>query len=306
MRFLVLGAAAGGGLPQWNCGCGNCNMARAPHSGLRPQTQSSLAVSIDGENWAILNASPDIRQQITDNRPLHPRALRDTPIRSLVVTNGDIDHIAGLLVLREKQAFELFLTTALSRIIDDNPVFRALDPDFVKRRTIALEQPFPVLPGLMATLFAVPGKVPLFMEPRSADNDALRLGDESDQTVGIEFSAGGIRAFYIPGCGAMPAALADRLQGADLVFFDGTLFADDEMIAMGAGSKTARRMGHMPIDGEGGSLEALGRLRIGRKVYVHINNTNPIWRDGAERDKVRSFGVEIGFDGMEVSLAARP
>jgi pyrroloquinoline quinone biosynthesis protein B len=300
MRFLVLGAAAGGGLPQWNCGCCNCVMARDPHSGLRPQTQSSLAVSIDGETWAILNASPDIRQQMHDNPQLHPRCLRGTPVAGVVLTNGDIDHIAGLLVLREKQALDIFMTTALASILSENPIFRALDPDFVRQRTIALNEPFALLSGLTATLFPVPGKVPLFME-----GDDLQIGAEDDQTIGIQLTSSNFRAFYIPGCAYMSEGFAERLYGADLVFFDGTLFTDDEMIVMKTGMKTGRRMGHMPIAGKDGSLDSLSARDIGRKIYIHINNTNPIWRDGPERDLVQTHGFEIAYDGMEVDVADR-
>ena len=299
LRFLALGTAAGGGLPQWNCGCRNCMLARDRNSGLPPQTQSSLAVSIDGNSWAILNASPDIRQQITDNPQLHPKSLRHSPIESVVLTNGDIDHIAGLLVLREKQSFTLFSTEALGDVLDANPIFRALDSDFVNRRKITLDSPFELLPGLLATLFPVPGKVPLFME-----NGEVEIGGESEQTVGVELSAVGRKAFYIPGCAAMTDSLARRITAADLLFFDGTLFTDDEMIATGTGRKTGRRMGHMSISGEGGSLEALAPLNIGQTVYVHINNTNPIWLDGPERDLVRGAGIAIGHDGMEIELAA--
>ncbi|MET0747972.1 MAG: pyrroloquinoline quinone biosynthesis protein PqqB, partial [Rhizobium sp.] len=294
MHFLVLGTSAGGGLPQWNCGCDNCRLARIPGSGLLPQTQSSIAVSVDGETWAILNASPDIRQQIGDNSQLHPKALRHSPIRSVVVTNGDIDHIAGLLVLREKQAFGLFMTEALAAIIDDNPIFQALDPNFVERRTIALNAPFQLLPGLTAELFSVPGKVPLFLEGANPE-----IGVVGEQTIGIELTANGQRAYYIPGCAALTDKLADRIDGADLLLFDGTLFTDDEMLISGTGQKTGRRMGHMPIEGAGGSLEALSALTIERKIYVHINNTNPIWRHGPERDTVRAAGFEVGHDGME-------
>jgi pyrroloquinoline quinone biosynthesis protein B len=299
MRFLVLGAAAGGGLPQWNCGCRNCVMARTL-SGLRPQTQSSLAVSVDGLSWAILNASPDIRQQINDNAQLHPRSLRDTPITSVVLTNGDIDHIAGLLTLRERQPFRIDMTEAIAAILDDNPIYRALDRDIVQRNLVALDEDFRLLPGLDASLFAVPGKVPLFME-----GDEVEIGLESDHVIGVALAAGGVSAFYIPGCAHLTESLASRLRGADIVFFDGTLFTDDEMILTKTGTKTGRRMGHMPISGKGGSLQALAGLDIGRKIYVHINNTNPIWRDGPERDLVRQHGFEVGCDGTEISLAPR-
>jgi pyrroloquinoline quinone biosynthesis protein B len=299
IRFLVLGAAAGGGLPQWNCGCRNCNMARDPNSSLKPQSQSSLAVSLDGESWAILNASPDIRQQIERSKPLHPISLRDTPIKSVLITNGDVDHIAGLLTLREKQPFDLWLTPAIGAILDENPIFRALDPQVVKRRMIELDEPFFLLPGLRAKLFSVPGKVPLFMETPD-----LKIGAETEQTVGVELKAGGNRAYYVPGCASIPEALASRLHGAGLLFFDGTLFTDDEMIVAGVGTKTGRRMGHMPIDGSDVSLLSLDRLKIGRKIYIHINNTNPIWRAGHERERLGERGFEVGFDGMEVTLAA--
>lgn len=300
VRFLVLGAAAGGGLPQWNCGCANCRAARDPASGLKPQTQSSLAVSPDGERWVVFNASPDIRAQIEGNACLHPQALRDSPIKGVVVTNGDIDHITGLLTLREKQKFTLFATAALMETLGQNPVFQVLDPAVVRQQTVGLDVPFFPLEGLEIRLFAVPGKVPLYLE--GAD---LRLGQQTDDTVGVEFRIGNRRAYYIPGCGSMPATLAQRLEGADLVFFDGTVFEDDEMIQAGVGQKTGRRMGHMPISGEGGSLAALSSLSIGRKVFVHINNTNPIWRAGPERAAVEAEGFEIGHDGMEVTLAAQ-
>ncbi len=280
LRIIVLGAAAGGGLPQWNCGCLNCSMARDPASALRPQTQSSLAVSLDGEAWAVFNASPDMREQVGANLALQPRRLRHSPIKSVVLTNGDIDHLAGLLVLREKQAFTVFSTGAVDQIIAENPVFRVLDPELVSRTIVSIEEPFFPLPSLEARLFAVPGKVPLFLEEGEPD-----LAVESEHTVGLELEADNKRIYYIPGCAMMNDALGRRLN-----------------VASGTGCKTGRRMGHMPIGGEGGSLDALGTLNIRRKIYVHINNTNPIWRAGSERDSVESRGFEVGFDGMEVRL----
>ncbi len=296
-RGLVLGAAAGGGLPQWNCGCQNCRLARDPASGVRPQSQSSLAVSLDGHSWAVLNASPDIRQQIIDNSALHPKALRDSPIKSVLITNGDIDHLAGLLILREKQPLQIFVTAAIAEIIDDNPVFRALDPAFVKRHTITLEQPFSLLPGVEARLFAVPGKVPLFME-----NGEPELQLEGEQTVGVELIGGGKRVYYIPGCAHINDRLIARINGADALFFDGTVFTDDEMITLGVGQKTGQRMGHMAISGPDGSFATLSKLDIAKKIYVHINNTNPIWRAGPERDMLKASGFRIGHDGMEIDF----
>ncbi|WP_099864202.1 pyrroloquinoline quinone biosynthesis protein PqqB [Pararhizobium haloflavum] len=296
-RALILGAAAGGGLPQWNCGCANCVAARTVGSGVEPQTQSSLAVSLDGRSWALLNASPDIRQQLGAAAQLHPRCLRDSPLESVLVTNGDIDHIAGLLVLREKQAFTLYATAGLHDIIAANPMFAALDAAFVERRSIALDAPFEMLKGVETRLFAVPGKVPLFME---SDDPDVAL--EGEQTVGVEMKAAGRRIYYIPGCGAVTESLAARLRGADLVLFDGTVFRDDEMIASGTGTKTGRRMGHIAMDGPNGSLAGLKGLGIKRTIYVHINNTNPVWRQSAERARVEAEGMEIGHDGMEVTL----
>lgn len=295
---IVIGAAAGGGLPQWNCGCQNCRLARLPApEGIASQTQSSLAVTSDGENWALLNASPDIRQQLIDTPALHPRSLRDNPVKTVLLTNGDIDHIAGLLTLREKQPFRLVMTAAIRDVIAQNPVFRVLDPDFVTQEIIALDQSFTLVPGIEAKLFSVPGKVPLFMEDENPDT-AL----EGEQTVGVELLTADHRIYYIPGCAVVYDDLLARIDGADILYFDGTLFSDDEMIQSGTGVKTGRRMGHISISGEDGSLKALGDVSIGRKIYVHINNTNPVWRIGPERKLVEDNGFEIAFDGKEIIL----
>lgn len=292
----MLGAAAGGGLPQWNCGCPNCAAAR--QGDLASQTQSSLAVSLDGRSWLIVNASPDIRQQLRDRRELWPKELRDSPITSVLLTNGDVDHVAGLLTLREKQSLQLLATQALLETLAENPIFKVLDPTHVRQVSIALDSPFFPLEGLETRLFAVSGKVPLYLEAGEPE-----LGLETEQTVGVEFRAGSRRIFYIPGCGAIGAELAERIAGADLLFFDGTLFTDDEMIRTGTGRKTGRRMGHMPISGVDGSLESLTRLSIGQGVYIHINNTNPIWHAGPEREQLERSGFAVGYDGMEVTLA---
>ncbi|MFK3663748.1 pyrroloquinoline quinone biosynthesis protein PqqB [Ochrobactrum teleogrylli] len=297
-RAIVIGAAAGGGLPQWNCGCENCRLARLGlPDGIMPQTQSSLAVTSDGDSWALLNASPDLRQQLINTPALHPRALRDSPIKTVLLTNGDIDHIAGVLTLREKQPFRLVMTAAIRDILAANPIFNALDPAFVTQEIVALNEPFMLVPGIEARLFSVPGKVPLFMESENPDT-AL----EGEQTVGVELITVRHRIYYIPGCALLRDDLKARISGADILYFDGTLFTDDEMIKSGTGIKTGQRMGHMSISGNEGSLKALAKVAARRKIYVHINNTNPVWRDGPERELVEDNGFEIAFDGKEISL----
>jgi len=296
LRALVLGAAAGGGLPQWNCGCENCVAARDPDNPLTPQSQSSLAVTLDGYDWAILNTSPDIRSQIQDNPALHPHARRDTPIKSVLFTNGDIDHIAGLLILREKQPFTVILTQEIANVIDENPIFQALDRDLVRFEIIELNQPFEILPGLEAELFAVPGKVPLYMEEGEVITDL-----EGEQTVGVRMAAGGKRLWYIPGCAKLTDTIAEKLRDEELVLFDGTVFENDEMLKARVGKKTGARMGHMAMRGENGSVAAFESLNVKRKIYVHINNTNPIWQhDTKERLEIENAGWEIAYDGMEI------
>lgn len=293
MKLIILGAAAGGGLPQWNCGCPNCNAARAGR--IPSLTQSSLAVSADGRDWAILNASPDIRAQLAATPALHPTGLRDMPLRSVLVTNGDIDHVAGLLTLRESQSFDLYATPAIHDALAQNPMMGAVNPDLVPRRTVELDQTVTLTPGLTATLFAVPGKVPLYQE-----GDVVETGLVGETTVGLELRAGGKRALYIPGCAEIPDWLKARIEGADALFFDGTLWEDDEMIRAGLGHKTGRRMGHMPVTE---TIEALADTRIGRRIFVHINNSNPLTDPAsAQTAEAEAKGWQIGRDGMETRL----
>lgn len=304
LRALILGAAAGGGFPQWNCSCVNCAAVRRGDDGLVVRTQSSLAVSGDGDTYALINASPDLGAQLLRTPALHPRdparfGLRDSPIRSVLLTNGDIDHVAGLLTLREKQPFTLYMTAEIAGVIAGNSIFNALDPALVRREIVSLDRPFDLLDGVRATLFAVPGKVPLYLEGESVRTDL-----EGEQTVGVEFAGReGARFFYVPGCAKLTDELAARISGAPLVLFDGTVFTDDEMREAGVGTKTGRRMGHMPMSGADGSLAALAPLGIARKVYVHINNTNPaLQARSRQRAEVEAAGWEIAFDGMELTL----
>lgn len=297
-RAVVLGAAAGGGLPQWNCGCANCEAARAGR--IPVLTQSSLAVTRDSRQWALLNASPDIGRQILATKPLHPTGPRESPIAAVVLTNGDIDHVAGLLTLRETQRFSVWMTHDIAGVLAANPIFGALDPELVDRREARLEEPFELLPGLTATLFTVPGKVPLYME---GAEETVETEMEGEQTVGVELESDGARSFYVPGCARVTPSLARRLNGADLVFFDGTLWSDDEMIRLGLGRKTGRRMGHIAMSGPEGSIAALGPVGIRHKVFVHMNNSNPVLVPGsAERREAEEAGWTIGSDGMEIVL----
>lgn len=296
LRALILGAAAGGGLPQWNCGCEICNLARAGE--ITPQTQSSIAITADNEAWAIINASPDIREQMRSAAQLHPTDLRKSPVTSVLLTNGDIDHVAGLLTLREQQTFTLYATGEIHDVISANPVFDALNPQFVTRETVSLNKPFDLVPGVTATLFSVPGKVPLYLE-----GDHVETELEGEQTVGVHLQSQDTSAYYIPGCAAMKADLKSRLQGADAVFFDGTLWKDDEMIQAGLSQKTGGRMGHMSMSGPDGSMTAFEDIDVGQKIYVHMNNTNPIFRaSGPERKIVQQNGWVIAQDGMEIDL----
>lgn len=302
MRFLVLGSAAGGGLPQWNCLCENCRLAYAGSPRLARRSQASLAVSADGENWLVCSATPDLRQQIIDNAALHPRyAPRHSPIKAVFAPNGDIDNIAGLLVLREMQGFTFFATEAVMAHTRGG-VFGVLNADLVRRRTVALEEKVDTGLGFTVTPFIAPGKIPLYME--SSDEAMIELGAEGGTTVGLEIEQGGKRYYYVPSCARMTEKLRQRLDGADIVFFDGTTFEDDEMIQLGLSHKTAWRMGHMAMNGEEGSIRALADVAIKRRVFIHINNSNPaLLRDSPERAQVEGAGWEVSFDGMAMDTA---
>ena len=306
MHIVVLGSAAGGGFPQWNCACGNCRRARSGDPAALPRTQSSLAVSGDGERWVLLNASPDLRQQCLATPALHPRTgARGSPIAAVVLTNGDVDHIGGLLSLREAQPFALYGSPEVLAVLGANPVFNVLDHKLVERRVMELEEATAIATrdgmhlGLTVTAFAVPGKVPLHLEEASP-----AIATENGTTIGLQVQAeDGPRFLYVPGCAAMSNSVAARVHGADLVFFDGTLWEDNEMIAAGLGKKTGKRMGHMSISGEDGTLAAFEALNVRRKIFVHINNSNPVLlADSDERAAAERAGWEIAQDGMEIRL----
>ncbi|MEX0286049.1 MAG: pyrroloquinoline quinone biosynthesis protein PqqB [Paracoccaceae bacterium] len=295
MQIVVLGAGAGGGLPQWNCGCANCVAARAGQ--IPSMTQSSVAVSADGACWAVFNASPDIGAQLARTPALHPQSLRGTPIHSVLLTNADIDHIAGLLTLREKTPFAVRATQDVLDTLEANSVFKVLDRDLVSRDAITLEQPVEVAPSLQVTPFSVPGKVALFLE-----GDEVKLQELGEQTIGLIVDDGAKRLAYVPGCAVIPDWLVDRLGDVDALLFDGTVWNNDDMQRTGTGKKTGARMGHIPMNGAQGSLERLADVPA-RKIYIHINNTNPILDPGSpERADILRAGWDIAYDGMELTL----
>jgi len=296
LTAIVLGAAGGGGFPQWNCRCAVCRLAWDGDPRVARSTQASLAVTTDERNFILLNASPDLREQIASTPGLQPREnVRGSPIAAVVLTGAEIDQTAGLLALRERHAFAIHGSAETLRTVAANPMFNVLAPDLVARRACAIGSPIRLSDDLHAEFFTVPGKIPLYLE-----GDAPELAAETEANVGVEVVGGGRRLAYVPGCAAVTPALIARLSRADVVLFDGTLWVDDEMIASGTGAKTGRRMGHMPIDGEGGSLAALAGLP-GRRVYIHINNTNPIRVLGSpERRKVEAAGWEIAADGLKI------
>ena len=296
LSAIVLGSAAGGAYPQWNCRCPVCALAWAGDPRVRPRTLCGLAVSADGEAWTLLNASPDLGGQIRATPALHPReSPRGSPIKSVVLTGGEIDQIAGLLTLRESTPVALHATAVTHAAVNSNMMLEALGS--ITRHAIRPAEKIALPGGLQAELFLAPGKVPLWLE-----GEDVRTAEETAANVGIEITADGKRLVFLPGMAAITPELLSRLRRAHAILIDGTLFTDDEMIRSKTGQKTGRRMGHMPIDGNDGTLAALDGLTA-RKIFIHINNTNPILVDGsAERRKVEAAGWQVAEDGMEIVL----
>ena len=307
LHAVVLGAAAGGGFPQWNSNAPACREARRPGGGAHPRTQASLAVSANRHDWFVLNASPDLRLQIEATTALHPReGLRSSPIAGVVVCGGDVDAVAGLLHLRERHPFAVYAPRRVLEVIAANPIFGVLSPEFVRQLELPLDQAIGLAgpsdaSGLEIRAFAVPGKVPLYLETAELDPGLSEAGD----AVGLEIIDAETRRgfFFIPGCAAMTDRLRRRLAGSALVFFDGTLWRDDEMIRLGVGEKTGRRMGHISMSGAEGAIAAFRDLGVGRRIFLHINNSNPVLlEDLPERREAEAAGWEIAYDGMEVRL----
>jgi len=302
VRVVVLGSAAGGGFPQWNSNGAGCRRARAGDPAAQPRTQTGLAVTNDGERWFLINASPDLREQIGRAQFLHPRpperggAQRNSPIAGIILTGADVDAIAGLLSLRERSSFTVYATERVLGVLDANPVFEVLNREVVGRRAVSLEERVDLGGGLSVELFATPGKTPLYLETDDAPQITL-----DGVTVGASVSDGGATALFIPACAAMTADLRARIAAARVVFFDATLWRDDEMILQGAGAKTGRRMGHMSLSGPEGTLAAFADLEGPEKILIHINNTNPILlADSPERAEVERAGWSVAWDGREI------
>jgi pyrroloquinoline quinone biosynthesis protein B len=304
---VVLGSAAGGGFPQWNSNAPACRRARRGDPEARVRSQASLAVSSNNKDWVLLNASPDLRLQIEAAPQLYPcKGLRSSPITGVVLTGGDVDAIAGLLHLRERHRFNIYAPSRVLAIIAANPIFDVLAPDFVRRIELPLDELMELAgasgaSGLAVIPFAVPGKLPLYLETAGQDPGLSEEGD----AVGLEIieTATGKSFFFVPGCAAITEQLRARLAGSTLVFFDGTLWSDDEMIRLAVGSKTGKRMGHMSMSGEDGTIAAFHDLGVGRRIFIHINNSNPVLLDDSpERHIANAAGWEIAYDGMEVTL----
>ena len=308
MDIRVLGSAAGGGCPQWNCACDNCRGARDGSVRIEARRQESVAVGADGAAWFLLNASPEIRTQIESFPALHPRRLRGSPIQGILLTNGDLDHTLGLLSLRESQPLVVYATEAVRRgFVEGNVLYRTLQrmPGQVTWRTLPLGGEVELTAdggpsGLSVVAFAVPGKLPIHLEglpgARSAeDNVGLRILERRTGRVLV----------YLPAVGRVTAEVRSLARDADCLFFDGTFWSEDELVRIGVSDKRASDMAHVPIGGEGGSLAALtpapGRTPI--RVYIHLNNTNPVLReDSPERAAAQQAGWRIARDGMEIAL----
>jgi len=296
LTVIVLGSAAGGAFPQWNCRCPVCALAWAGDKRVRARTQAGLAVSAGDGRWTLINASPDLGAQIRATPALHPQGgLRGSPIDAVVLTGAEIDQIAGLVSLREGTPLTLYATPASHAAVAANAMFGAMSA--MARKAVNPGERIMLAGGIDARLFMVPGKLPLYLEGEDPETDI-----ESAANVGIELSRAGARLIFVPGAAAVTDAMRQRFARADAVLFDGTLFTDDEMLRTGTGEKTGRRMGHMPIDGEGGSLGVLQGLSA-RRIFIHINNTNPILINGSpERAKVEAAGWQVAEDGMEIVL----
>jgi pyrroloquinoline quinone biosynthesis protein B len=305
MQIVLLGTAAGGGVPQWNCWCPVCRVARRQPDRVHPRSQSSIAVSADGNRWFLGNASPDVREQVARlpaAAPTDPAVVRQVPLEGVVLTDAELDHSLGIALLREARSLAIYATDATADILDRDshvlPVTRAFAA--VTVTPLPLDTAVPLRDrtgaetGLTAEAFAVRGDAPRFARHERAGH-----------TVGLLLhdAATGGTAAYVPGCGALDDALVSRLRSAQAVLFDGTFWTDDELVALGISPLTARAMGHVPVSGPDGSLAMLAQLPAHVRIYTHINNSNPmLLEDSPARTAVRAAGVVVRDDGLTISV----
>lgn len=304
LRIFVLGSGAGGGFPQWNCNCPNCSGLRAGRIAASARTQSSLAVSDGGTDWLLINASPDLRAQLESCPALQPaRAVRDTAIAAVVIVDAQIDHSTGLMTLREHtKRLPVYCTPSVhSDLTTGYPLLTVLEHycgvdwhpiDALGGQAFRV----PELPGLEIEPIPLPGEAPPY-SPR-------RHRPAEDDTIGLTFVdlETGKRCFYAPGLGDWTEPVLEAAARADCVLIDGTLWKDDELASRGASDKTGREMGHLAQSGEGGMLDRLTPLP-GRKILIHINNTNPILDEASpERAMLEAAGIEVAYDGMEIEI----
>jgi pyrroloquinoline quinone biosynthesis protein B len=297
MWLRVLGSAAGGGFPQWNCGCPCCRAVRSGSRPCRPRTQSSVAVSGDGRRWFLLNASPDVRAQIEAFPALHPRDDRITPVQAVLLTDAEIDHSLGLLLLREGRGVVVHATPAVHETLcSGTALLRTLERYCpVEWRPVVPDVDVELADGLSYRAFDVPTTKRSRFDQRT----------EQGRVVGYRLTDAGTgrSAVYLPGVQELTPAVRAQLDGCTCLLVDGTCWEDDELISLGLAGRTARAMGHLPIAGPDGSLAPLAPLPIERKIYVHINNTNPVLLDdGPERRIVEEHGMEVAADGLEVRI----
>jgi pyrroloquinoline quinone biosynthesis protein B len=306
VRVKILGSAAGGGFPQWNCACSNCGRIRQRTFQGLARTQVQIAVSHDGISWFLLSASPDLPRQIESFRELQPNnRSRGTPIAAFVLPGGDLDQILGLIMLRESQPLRVYATPSIRRIIMDNNIIFAMIRNQIAWDDVAPERKFELASmngaksGIQCLPFALTGNFPHYV-----DSQLAASLPPDDAVLGLRLeSANGKRLVYIPGAPSVEESWLAHLEIADLLLFDGTFWTDDELIRIQGGGRTARQMGHMPVSGPDGSLARLAHLKRPRKVYIHVNNTNPILDEASpEHRAVLDAGWEIAHDGMEFEL----
>ncbi len=307
MRVKILGSAAGGGFPQWNCACSNCRRMRdgTLHGSARTQVQA--AVSPDNSSWYLLSASPDLPRQIESFPKLHPAGQpRETPIAALLLTGADLDQVLGLILLRESQPLRVYATRSIRKIIMENNIIFAMVSkqiaweELIPSREMELTSVGGANSGIRCLPFALSGNYPYYVGGELASSMA-----SEDALLGLrlESVSGSGRLVYLPGAPFVEESWREYLETCDLLLFDGTFWTDDELIGVQGSGRTARQMGHMPISGPNGSLEQLAGLKRPRKIYIHVNNTNPILdEDSPEYRRVREAGWEVAQDGMEFDL----